>query len=829
MTSPKGTPLFGLLLSMVLAASDIGCGGGQGTLPITVAILPASSTVVMGTTTTLTGTVSNDSRNGGINWIVSCPATKCGSISPANTISGTTTTFTAPANLTADLNVTITATSATDATKSATTPITIVLPLSVATTSLPNATGGITYSQTLQATGGLPPYSWTLTSGSSLPAGLSLGGDGTVTGSPTAGGTFSFSVQAADSSSPALTATGKLNLMVVILPLSVSTTSLPDGTVDTAYRQSLQAAGGVLPYTWTITAGSLPSWASLSSQGAIEGIPNSAGNSSFTIEVTDGESTAQTASQPLSVSVTAGSGANNAKLKGQYAFLFNGFDDGTGSPVATVGSFTADGAGKLIDGIEDNNGAGGTALNVPFTGTYNIGSDNRGAFTFQTSSGTKTFACVIGTVNGGVASTGKFIEFDDTTGQHGQRGSGILRLQDATAFSLSSIKGPYALGSVGEDPAGKRSAMVGSIAADGTGNFTSGVADMSVAGAASSPSLTGNYTAPSLSNGKMMLLLNISTTSGWTFGGYVVSAGEVLVMTTNDISSAGLHSGSLLTQKSTAFTNSSLNAPAVLYGSGADTNSPPHPDAEIGLLVPDGNGSVQVTFDQNSAGSVSLNSTFTTTYSVSSNGRTVVPNWGPSANGSTRYLYLVDTNKALYLDSGPAVGFGLIEPQAAAPAGGFVSASLSGTYLSGTAFPTTGTLPTASAQGSLDGTDSFSETVDLSTTGGLIVGQVTTGGYAVSSNGRGTVTSLTTSAISPVPLAIISLVIAAFSVPGLRRRRVLRPVLAATVLMTLVMVGLAGCVFPKPQLVFYVISPTKFVLIDQTKSDTTPTVAIFEQ
>jgi uncharacterized membrane protein YoaK (UPF0700 family) len=119
--------------------------------------------------------------------------------------------------------------------------------------------------------------------------------------------------------------------------------------------------------------------------------------------------------------------------------------------------------------------------------------------------------------------------------------------------------------------------------------------------------------------------------------------------------------------------------------------------------------------------------------------------------------------------------------------------------------------------------------VDLSTTAGLIVGQVTTGGYAVASNGRKTVTSLTTSAILPVPLAIISLVIATFCVPRLRRQRILKPVLAATVLMTLAIAGLAGCVFPKPQLVFYVIFPTKFVLIDQTKSDATSTVAIFEQ
>jgi len=352
---------------------------------------------------------------------------------------------------------------------------------------------------------------------------------------------------------------------------------------------------------------------------------------------------------------------------------------------------------------------------------------------------------------------------------------------------------------------------------------------MSVAGTATNGSLTGSYTAPSISNGRMMLTLSMSSAPARSLSGYVVSAGQILVMTTNEMSSVGLQSGTVLAQTSTAFTNSSLNAPAVLYDAGADTNVPPRPDAEIGLLVPDGNGSVQVTVDKNTAGSTLLNSTFTASYAVTSNGRTALPIWGTSASGPPRYLYLVDANKAFYLDSGPAVGFGFIEPQTGTSAGGFANVSLSGTYLSGTTFPSTSTLPSGSAQGSLDGTSNFNETVDLSTTGGLIVGQVTTGGYSITSNGRGTVTSLTTSAILSAPLTIIALVIAALCLPKSRQQRALRPVLAAVTALVLTIVGLNGCVTPKPQLVFYIISPTKFVLIDQSKSDTTPTVAIFEQ
>jgi hypothetical protein len=86
-------------------------------------------------------------------------------------------------------------------------------PLAVSTSSLPAATVGDSYSQDLSASGGISPYSWSVTSGS-LPAGLSLASDGTVSGTPTAVGSSTFTVQATDSGSPAQTATQQLTLTV---------------------------------------------------------------------------------------------------------------------------------------------------------------------------------------------------------------------------------------------------------------------------------------------------------------------------------------------------------------------------------------------------------------------------------------------------------------------------------------------------------------------------------------------------------------------------------------------------------------------------------------
>jgi hypothetical protein len=70
-------------------------------------------------------------------------------------------------------------------------------PLEILTDSLPDASWGEEYSVTLQATGGVPPYTWSISAGS-LPTGLSLTG-ALVSGIPTAPGTFDFTIQVTDS------------------------------------------------------------------------------------------------------------------------------------------------------------------------------------------------------------------------------------------------------------------------------------------------------------------------------------------------------------------------------------------------------------------------------------------------------------------------------------------------------------------------------------------------------------------------------------------------------------------------------------------------------
>ena len=173
-------------------------------------------------------------------------------------------------------------------------------PVAISTTTLPDATVGQAYTQALAAAGGDGSYAWNILSGS-IPNGLTLLADGTISGTPTTAGTSSFTVQV---TSAGQTATQALTLTVVAAapPVAISTTTLPDATVGQAYTQALAAAGGDGSYAWNILSGSIPNGLTLLADGTISGTPTTAGTSSFTVQVT---SAGQTATQALTLTVVA--------------------------------------------------------------------------------------------------------------------------------------------------------------------------------------------------------------------------------------------------------------------------------------------------------------------------------------------------------------------------------------------------------------------------------------------------------------------------------------------------------------------------------------------
>src|SRR5580704_5715851 len=142
---------------------------------------------------------------------------------------------------------------------------------------------------------------------------------GVIQGNTTATGTYNFTAQATDSDSPAGTAAANLQITVISSPatLAVTTTSLPNGTVNTSYNSLLTASGGITPYTWSISSGTLPVGLTLSSgTGQISGRPGAAGYSLLTVKVTDAQN--HTATAPLSVTVDTGNA--NGTLNGMYTF-----------------------------------------------------------------------------------------------------------------------------------------------------------------------------------------------------------------------------------------------------------------------------------------------------------------------------------------------------------------------------------------------------------------------------------------------------------------------------------------------------------------------------
>jgi hypothetical protein len=233
-------------------------------------------------------------------WIITTGTLPAGlTLSSSGVISGTPTTAGGPTSVTCRVTDSASAT----ATKSLSITINSSPP-SITTSSLWNGTVGVAYSQTMAATGGTSPYTWTITTGT-LPLGLTLSSSGVISGTPTtASGPTSLTFKVTDSTGAV--AAKSLTITINSTTPSITTSSLPNGTVGVTYSQTLAATGGTSPYTWTITAGTLPAGLSLSSSGIISGTPTTAGGpASLTFRVTDSASATTTKSLSITVNYAA--------------------------------------------------------------------------------------------------------------------------------------------------------------------------------------------------------------------------------------------------------------------------------------------------------------------------------------------------------------------------------------------------------------------------------------------------------------------------------------------------------------------------------------------
>ena len=174
----------------------------------------------------------------------------------------------------------------------------------------------------LAATGGRPPYIWSVEPGSQLPPGLALRNDNPTwiqNGNPwglegvvTAPGLYSFTMRLTDSAGASVTQT--YSMPVTKLSIAEGQSSLPEAFPGTPYHYTLTAVGGSQAVSWSLSSccGPTPSWLSLNPvTGEISGTPDVTGTSTIWVNVTDG---GVMATRPLTISVPALRITNNKML-----------------------------------------------------------------------------------------------------------------------------------------------------------------------------------------------------------------------------------------------------------------------------------------------------------------------------------------------------------------------------------------------------------------------------------------------------------------------------------------------------------------------------------
>ncbi|MEE9234628.1 MAG: hypothetical protein V3U28_04205, partial [Candidatus Acidoferrales bacterium] len=194
------------------------------------------------------------------------------------------------------------------------------------TVSLPDGEQNVAYDETISATGGISPYTWSETTTAFDANGNGAAGtpcEGltidltvttlttTVSGTPVNDGDCDFTVQVADSSSPQQTDLRALKITIITGPPTITTTVLPDAVLDAFYAVGLAAVGGTNPLTWGLAPGSnpVPPDMALNNVGQLTGNPSAEEIFNFTVRLTDNDGRFD--DQALSLTVLADPGRND--------------------------------------------------------------------------------------------------------------------------------------------------------------------------------------------------------------------------------------------------------------------------------------------------------------------------------------------------------------------------------------------------------------------------------------------------------------------------------------------------------------------------------------
>ncbi len=705
-------------VSLGLALSCGGGGGGGNGVPsspptITAVSVTCSPTSVQTEQTSqctaaVTGTGSYSSA---VTWGASA-----GTINSSGLL-------TAPATAS---TVTITATSTQDTSKSGTATVTVTVPVTITSVSVTCSPTSVQTGQTSQCTGtvtGTGSYSSAVTWGTS--AGT-INSSGLLTAPATASTVTVTATSVQDTSKTGSTVV-TVTAAPTIIGVSITPTSATLGCGTTQQFSATVSNSTNQAVTWQVNGvtGGNSTEGAISANGlytAPSAVPNPASVTVSAIPQAD-----PTKSASATVTIV---NFTNTTLNGTYVFTATLADGRTLRFVG--GTFQADGAGNLTNGMEDVIGSGGVSTNQPFSGTYSVGPGGLGSATVNLDAGgTDTFAFALAS-----SAQGQFIEYDGLDATFG-----VVRKQDASA--ISALAGTFIFSLQGTGLG-----IVGSINLNGSANV-SGTEDINDAGSfqAMVP-FTGTYSLSSQGHGTATWT-NSNGTSNFVF--YIID-GQTVEFLSIDSGGAGQ---AIAQEGGLTFGNSSLGGSIAFFASGV-------PIDVAGILDTDAAGNINAGIldeDSNNGLIYGIDGTpVTGTYNVAANGRGTANLIISSDEGVTVPLvfWLASAGSGVLLETDGTVLTGAILAQQGGP---FTTSSMQGNFAfgmnggfcegcgeEGTWFDSVGQFA-ADGAGNLAGTEDYY----LTGVGLAFPGVITDGSYSIAANGRGT-GQLSSGSLGTLPL-----------------------------------------------------------------------------